>query len=168
MAVPDGKLDRRAFLGAASAAGIMIIKPQLVRGTAANSAIRLGLVGCGKRGTAVATSFANNTATRVVALADLFPDQLENGRHHFDALAAKHGYSGIDLARIFRGPRAYQALANSPEVDAVQISTPCIFHPEHLEAAVDAGKHVYCEKPVAVDVTGCKRVLRIGKRCRTA
>jgi predicted dehydrogenase len=164
MAGIDGKLDRRAFLGAASTAGIMIVKPQLVRGTAANSAIRLGLVGCGKRGTAVATSFANNTATRVVALADLFPDQLVKGKQHFDALAAKHGNSGIDPKQIFRGPRAYQALANSPDVDVVQISTPCIFHPEHLEAAVDAGKHVYCEKPVAVDVTGCKRVLRIGEK----
>ena len=46
----------------------------------------------------------------------------------------------------------------------VQISTPDIFHPGHLEAVVDAGKHVYCEKPVAVDVTGCKRVMRIGEK----
>ena len=55
------KIGRRQFLGAAGAAGIMIIKPQLVRGTAANSAVRLGLLGCGHRGTHVATSFANNT-----------------------------------------------------------------------------------------------------------
>jgi predicted dehydrogenase len=164
MTGPEEKMGRRQFLGAASAAGIMIIKPQLVRGTAANSALRLGLLGCGKRGTTVATSFANNTATRVVALADLFPDQLEKGRQHFDALAARHGYAGIDSKLMFRGPRAYQILANSPDIDIVQISTPCIFHPEHLEAAVDASKHVYCEKPAAVDVTGCKHVMRIGEK----
>ena len=65
---------------------------------------------------------------------------------------------------MFRGPRAYQALANCPDIDMVQISTPDIFHPGHLEAVVDAGKHVYCEKPVGVDVTGCKRVMRIGEK----
>ena len=155
---------RREFLGAAGAAGIMIIKPQLVRGTAANSAIRLGLLGCGRRGTQVATSFASNTAARVVALADLFQDQLDQGKKHFDAVAAKQGYAGIDPKLMFRGPRAYQALASCADVDMVQISTPDIFHPGHLEAVVDAGKHVYCEKPVAVDVTGCQRVMRIGDK----
>ena len=164
MTEQQGKMGRRQFLGAAGAAGIMIIKPQLVRGTAANSAIRLGLLGCGKRGTTVATSFANHTTARVVALGDLFPDQLEKGKHHFDAVAAKYGYAGINPKLMFRGPWAYQALANCPDIDLVQISTPDIFHPAHLEAAVDAGKHVYCEKPVAVDVTGCKRVMRIGEK----
>jgi predicted dehydrogenase len=160
----EEKMGRREFLGAAGAAGMMIIKPQLVRGTAANSAIRLGLLGCGHRGTSVATSFARNTTARVVALADLFQDQLDRGKKHFDSLAAKQGYTGIDPKLMFRGPRAYQALANCPDIDMVQISTPDIFHPGHLEAVVDAGKHVYCEKPVAVDVTGCQRVMRIGEK----
>jgi len=164
MTGPEEKMGRRQFIGAAGAAGFMMIKPELVRGTAANSAIRLGLLGCGKRGTTVATSFANNTPVRVVALADLFADQLEKGRQHFDALAATHGYAGVDSKLLFRGSRAYQALASSSEIDIVQISTPPIFHPVHLDAAVDAGKHVYCEKPVAVDVTGCKKVMRIGEK----
>jgi myo-inositol 2-dehydrogenase / D-chiro-inositol 1-dehydrogenase len=161
---PEEKMGRRQFLGAAGTAGILIIKPQLVRGTAANSAVRLGLLGCGHRGTYVATSFANNTSARVVALADLFQDQLDKGKQHFDGVAAKLGYAGIDSKLMFRGPHAYQALANCPDVDMVQISTPDIFHPGHLEAVVDAGKHVYCEKPAAVDVTGCKRVLKIGEK----
>jgi predicted dehydrogenase len=160
----EEKMGRREFLGAAGAAGMMIIKPQLVRGTAANSAIRLGLLGCGHRGTSVATSFARSTTARVVALADLFQDQLDRGKKHFDSLAVKQGYTGIDSKLMFRGPRAYQALANCPDIDMVQISTPDIFHPGHLETVVDAGKHVYCEKPVAVDVTGCQRVMRIGEK----
>ena len=160
----EEKMGRRQFLGAAGAAGMMIIKPQLVRGTAANSAIRLGLLGCGHRGTHVATSFADHAGARVVALADLFQDQLDKGKQHFDAVAAKHGYSGIDSKLMFRGPRAYQALANCPDIDMVQISTPDIFHPIHLEAVVDAAKHVYCEKPAAVDVAGCKRVMKIGEK----
>ena len=164
MTRPDGVIGRRQFLGAAGAAGLMIIKPQLVRGTAANSAIRVGLLGCGNRGTYVATSFADNTSARVVALADLFQDQLGRGKLHFDRVAAKKGYAGIDPKLMFRGPKAYQELANSAEIDMVQISTPDIFHPQHLETVVNAGKHVYCEKPVAVDVAGCKRVVHIGEK----
>jgi len=164
MTPPDDKMGRRHFLGAAGAVGFMIIKPELVRGTAANSAVRLGLLGCGHRGTHVATSFANNTSARVVALADLFQDQLDKGKQHFDGVASQHGYAGIDSKLMFRGPHAYQALAQRSEIDMVQISTPDIFHPGHLDAVVDAGKHVYCEKPAAVDVTGCKRVLKIGEK----
>jgi myo-inositol 2-dehydrogenase/D-chiro-inositol 1-dehydrogenase len=89
---------------------------------------------------------------------------LDKGKKHFNTLAARHGYAGISPKLMFRGPRAYQVLANCPEIDMVQVSTPDIFHPTHLEAVVDAGKHVYCEKPVAVDVTGCQRVMRIGQK----
>jgi len=159
------KLGRRDFIGtAAAAAGFMIIKPQLVRGTAANSAIRLGLLGCGHRGTGVATSFANNTTARVTALGDLFQDQLEKGKKHFDDIAASKAYSGIDPKLMFRGPHAYEQMANSSELDMIQISTPDFFHPEHLDAVVTAGKHVYCEKPAGVDVTGSKRILEIGRK----
>jgi predicted dehydrogenase len=150
-------------MGTAAATGLMFIKPELVRGTAANSAIRLGLLGCGARGTTVATSFAENTNTRVVALADLFADQLEKARKHFDGLAAKKGYAGIDADLMFRGPKAYEQLVTSKEIDMVQISTPDYFHPKHLEAAIEAGKHIYCEKPAAVDVRGAKCVLRPGE-----
>src|SRR5215472_11625751 len=70
------KLDRRSFIGAAAATtGLMFIKPELVRGTAANSAVRVGLLGCGGRGTEDATNLVDAGA-RVVALADLFQDQL--------------------------------------------------------------------------------------------
>ncbi len=67
---------------------------------------------------------------------------------------------------MFRGYKAFEEVAASQGVDAVQISTPPWFHIQHLEAAVKAGKHVYCEKPVAVDVAQAKRVLEIGKRAQ--
>lgn len=158
------KLGRREFLTTAGAASFMIMKPQLVFGTAANSAIRLGLLGCGGRGSAVATSFANNTTARVTALADLFPDQLDKAKVRFDDIAAKKGYAGIDRKLMFKGAHAYQEIANSKELDMIQISTPDFFHPEHLDAVVSAGKHVYCEKPAGVDVRGSKRILEIGKK----
>jgi predicted dehydrogenase len=160
------KFGRRKFIGKAAAAGLMLLKPGLVRGTEANSAIRLGLLGCGARGTAVATSFTTNTSARVVALADLFSDQLEKAKRSFDDLAARMGHAAIDRKLMFKGPHAYRQLAESQEIDMVQISTPNFFHPDHLEAAVEAGKHVYCEKPVAVDVRGAMRVWRTGEKAQ--
>ena len=158
------KVGRREFLATAAAASFMIVKPELVRGTAANSAIRLGLLGCGNRGTRVATSFANNTIARVTALADLFQDQLKEAKSHFDGIAANKRYAGIDSKLLFRGPHAYEEIASSDAVDMVLISTPDFFHASHLEAVVNAGKHVYCEKPAGVDVCGAKRILEIGKK----
>src|SRR5437660_11675745 len=74
------------------------------------------------------------------------------------------GYQAIDASQIFVGPKAYQQMAASKEVDAVVIATPPYYHPQHLEAIVAGGKHVYLEKPVAVDVPGALKVIEIGKR----
>ena len=162
------KISRRRFLSAAAAtaAGMMIVKPGAVRGSEANSALRMGILGCGGRGTAVGTGFVDNTNTRVVALADLFADQLEAGRKHFDEHQQAKGYAAIDSSQLFRGPKAYQQIAASKELDFILITTPPYFHPLHLETVVAAGRHVYCEKPVAVDVPGAKRVIRIGEKAQ--
>jgi predicted dehydrogenase len=159
------KLDRRKFIGAAAATtGLMFIKPALVRGTVANSAVRVGLLGCGGRGTEDATNLVDTGGARVVALADLFQDQLDAARANFDKMQHAKGFSAIDASQLFVGPNAYHEIAASKEVDAIVIATPPYFHPQHLEAAVAAGKHVYLEKPVAVDVPGAKKVMEIGKR----
>jgi myo-inositol 2-dehydrogenase / D-chiro-inositol 1-dehydrogenase len=158
-------VDRRQFIGSAAAAsGLLILKSKTAFGYEANSAVRLALLGCGSRGTAVATSFANNTSARIVALGDLFPDQLEKGKAYFDKLNASLGYSGPDSSLMFRGYKAFEEIAAAKGVDAVQISTPPWFHVQHLDAVVSAGKHVYCEKPVAVDVAQANQALQIGKR----
>ena len=141
-----------------------MIRPELVRGTAANSAVRLGILGCGGRGTAVGTGFVANTTARVTALADLFADRLEAAQKDFDEKQRAKGYAAIDPSQLFKGPRAYEQILASKEVDAVLISSPPYYHPRHLEMTVDAGKHAYCEKPVAVDVPGAKRVMAIGKK----
>ena len=160
------KISRRKFLGAAAATatGAMIVKPGAVRGSAANSALRLGILGCGGRGTAVGTGFIDNTDTRVVALADLFADQLAAGRKHFDEHQQAKGYAAIDSSQLFQGPHAYEQIANSKDLDFILITTPPYFHPHHLETVVAAGKHVYCEKPVAIDVPGAKHAVQIGKK----
>jgi myo-inositol 2-dehydrogenase/D-chiro-inositol 1-dehydrogenase len=158
-------MNRRKFItNATAASGLLILKSKTAFGYQANSAVRLGLLGCGNRGTSVATSFANNTGARIVALADIFPDQLSKGKTHFDAVNGKLGHAAIDPKLMFRGHTAFQQLAASSEVDAVQISTPPWFHVEHLEGVVGAGKHAYCEKPVGVDVAQTMRALAIAKR----
>src|SRR5260370_27270536 len=160
----SGKVDRRKFIGAAAAtAGIMFIKPELVRGMVANSAVRVGLLGCGGRGTEDATNLIDTGNARVVALADLFRDQLDAARAHFDQLQRPKDYTDIEASQLFVGPNAYQQIAHSKEVDAIVIATPPYYHPQHLEAVVAAGKHVYLEKPVAVDVPAALRVVEIGK-----
>ncbi len=159
------KPDRRAFLEAAGAvAGFMIVQPQQVRGSQANSAVRVGLLGCGGRGAADATSIAINGPARVVALADLFEDRLTTAKKHFDDLAAHQKYAGVQPSQMFQGPRAAAQILHSSEVDAVVVATPPYFHPEHLAAAVEAGKHIYCEKPVGVDVAGALRAIESGKK----
>jgi len=162
--ISSDKMDRRKFIGAAAVtAGVMFIKPSLVRGTAANSAVRVGLLGCGGRGTEDATNLVDTGGARVVALADLFQDQLDVARAEFNKIQQAKSYAALDASQLFVGPNAYQQIAASKELDAIVIATPPYYHPRHLEAVVAAGKHVYLEKPVAVDVPGALKVIEIGK-----
>lgn len=158
-------MDRREFVKAgAAASGLLLLKSKTAFGYEANSAVRMGLLGCGNRGTSVASSFAKNTTARVVALADIFPDKLALGKQHFDQLNAGLGHPAIEDRLTFHGHNAFLELAHSKDVDMVQISTPPWFHVEHLEGVVNAGKHAYCEKPVGVDVAQSKKALEIAKR----
>jgi len=158
-------MNRRKFLqGASTACSLMIVKPSVAFSYAANSAVQYGLLGCGKRGTSVATSFATNTQARVVALGDIFPDQLAIGKQHFDQLNSKLGVPAVDPKLTFHGWEAYKAMAANPHIDAVQISTPPFFHVEHMDILSAGGKHVYCEKPVGVDIPQTRRALQIARR----
>ncbi len=168
MSEPKGaRIGRREFMGVtAAAAGVTILKPRIAFGSQANSAVRLGLLGCGGRGRSVMGSFLEHTPAVLAAIGDLFPDQLEAGKARLDEVSAKFGKPAVDSQHLFKGLRAYEALFASKDVDAVYIATPPWFHPEHLEAAIAAGKHIYLEKPVAVDVPGAKKVTELGERAR--
>jgi myo-inositol 2-dehydrogenase / D-chiro-inositol 1-dehydrogenase len=116
------KLDRRRFVGGTPAAtALMFIKPGLVRGTDANSAVRVGLLGCGGRGTEDASNLVDTGGARVVALAVMFPHQLDTARGNFDKLQQAKGFGAIDSSQLFVGPNAFQEIAASPEVDAMVI-----------------------------------------------
>src|SRR5499427_5062312 len=135
----SNEVTRRKFISVvAGTAGAMLIKPTLVRGTAANSAVRVGLLGCGGRGTEDASNLVDTSGARVVALGDMFEDQLEIARKHFDDLQQGKGYAALDASQLFVGPDAYQRIAASKEVDAIVIATPPYYHPQQLEAVIAA------------------------------
>jgi myo-inositol 2-dehydrogenase / D-chiro-inositol 1-dehydrogenase len=144
---PD--ITRRKFLAGAGAAavGFGILKPQFVGAATANSKVNIGVIGCGGRGAWIADLFAKNGNYNVVALADYFQDRVD----------AAGGKLNVPEAKRFTGLSGYKRLLEQ-DLDAVAIESPPYFHPEQAAAAVDAGKHVYLAKPVAVDVPGCSSV----------
>jgi predicted dehydrogenase len=167
MSEKDTRVGRREFVGVtAAAAGITILKPSVVFGTQANSAVRMGILGCGGRGTGVMSSFLRNTGAVVTAAGDIFQDNLEAGKKRFDEVSAELGKPAIDGSRLFKGAKAWESLFTSKDVDALYIATPPYFHPAHLEAAIASGKHIYLEKPVAVDVPGCRSVMELGEKAK--
>jgi len=156
-------MKRRDFLQSTAAiSAITIISPATAFGSKANSAIRMGLIGCGARGTGVITSMSDHTNINIIALADLFGDKLENSKKILDEQNVKKGFPKILKANTYLGSKAYLKLLDNKDVDAVQISSPAYTHAEFLEAAALAGRHIYCEKPVSPDVAGCQKVERIG------
>jgi len=147
-------LPRRAFLaGTATATAFTLLKPATVFGAEANSTIEIGLIGCGGRGGWIADLFAASGKYRWVACADYFQDRV-------DAVGDKFK---IETARRHTGLSGYQRLLEG-KLDAVVIETPPYFHPRQAADAVDAGKHVYLAKPVAVDAPGCQTIAESGQR----
>ncbi|HMB26618.1 MAG TPA: Gfo/Idh/MocA family oxidoreductase [Blastocatellia bacterium] len=161
-------LPRRDFVKttAAAGAGLLIVPSAIAFGSKANSSLGLGVIGCGGRGKYDGGKFLNNTDVRITALADMFEDRVLSTRANFDKMSEAKGRAKISDSNLFKGPRAYEKLLQSKDVDMVLITSPPYFHPEHLEAAVNAGKHAYCEKPVASDVQGCQRVIAAGKKAQ--
>ena len=154
--MPDDSTPRRDFLGqTAAAAGLLLVRPQTAFSYQANSTVELGLVGCGSRGNWITPLFQEFTGARLSAVADVVRKNLDATREKFK----------VDAGRAYYGPDAYAELSSS-KVDAVVIETPPYYHPEHARAAVDAGKHVYLAKPVAVDVPGCHTIEEAGKKAR--
>ena len=160
-------MERRTFLkSAAAVSAFTILKPGTAFGSKANSAIRMGIIGCGGRGTAVISSMSKNTNTVIIAMADLLDDKLQYANTSLNKLNTEKGLPEIPKTNMYQGSKAYLALLNNKDVDAVLISSPCYSHPGYIEAALAAGKHVYSEKPVAVDVAGCEQVIRLGEMAK--
>lgn len=154
MPQPTPGISRRQLIektGAAVAAGFTIVRPEAVRGSQANSKIAVGLIGVGGRGQYDAAIFNADPRARVTALCDLFDDRIEVGTQKIK----------IEKPTVYKD---YEKLLAAGDLDAVIIATPPFEHPRMLAAAIEARKHVYCEKPMGVDLEGVKKIIAAARK----
>lgn len=153
------RFSRRRFLVEAGAvtAGMSLVSPRAVRATTANEKVNIGFVGCGGRGSWIADLFQKHGGYNIVAAADYFEDRVTKFGNRFE----------VKTGARFTGLDGYKRLLGTP-LDAVVVESPPYFHPEHAAAGVEAGKHVYVAKPIAVDVPGCKTIEESGKKATAA
>ena len=182
------EISRRQFLkSSATAVSLTALTAglQAKAYAAGTGAIKIGLIGCGGRGTGAALDAlqaateviyptdtyhtedaaegarAASQGVQIVALADVFQDRLERCREQLQKVGMP-----VSEDRCFIGFNAYKEVMHLPDVNYVILATPPNFRPAHLRAAVEAGKHTFLEKPVAVDATGVRSVIESGEIAR--
>ena len=140
-------LSRRAFLAQAGVglAAVSTLSRSVAQSSVANSRIRLGLVGCGERGAWILNLFQQHGGFEIAGVADYFPTRAVEAAER----VRLHG------SQTFTGFQCAEKMIAKGGLDAVAIFSPPYFHPIQMQAAVNAGLHVYLAKPVAVDVPGC-------------
>ena len=129
-----------------------------------DDSIKVGVIGCGGRGTGAAIDCIKaSPAVKIVALGDVMPDRVDGSRRNL----VEHGGKQVQVAddKVFTGFDAYKKVIASG-VDVVILATPPGFRPTHFNEAVNAGKHVFFEKPVAVDAAGVRMVIAAGEIAR--
>jgi len=160
--------SRRSFAAGVAASTFMIVKPELVRG-AGQQKLRAGLIGCGGRGTQAAENMlTGDPSIELVAMADIFEDKLEasiktNTNQNRPDTAKIADRVKVDPERRFVGFDAFKKLIAS-DIDIVMLATPPGYRPEHFEAAINAKKHVFCEKPFGTDPAGVRRFMAAAKK----
>jgi len=164
----ESQTSRREFLKRSALAGGILAAPAILPGNLfANTnsdTLKIGLVGCGGRGSGAADQAlkADNNVV-LTAMADAFEEPLQKS---LNSLQAGHPDKvKVVPEKQFVGLDAYQKLIDSG-VDVVLLATPPGFRPVHLKAAVDAGKHVFCEKPMATDVPGVHSVIESANKAK--
>ncbi|MHC4721665.1 MAG: Gfo/Idh/MocA family protein [Planctomycetota bacterium] len=159
------RISRRDFVKASAAVSVAALASPTSRIFAAGSdKIRVGLIGCGKRGTADAINCVKSAeGVEIVAMADVFQDRLDSSLGRL----GREADDGVSVTKdtSFVGFDAYKKVIAS-DVNVVLLTTPPGFRPEHLKAAVEAGKHVFMEKPVAVDPVGIRSIIASCKLAR--
>lgn len=126
--------------------------------------LKAALVGCGDRGTGAATQFLSaGPNVSVIALADIFPDRMASCRK----VLLEKFQNEVPDSNCFIGFDAYQKVMSMNDIDVVLLCTPTHFRPEHFRSAIEAGKHVFMEKPCAVDAGGIRTVIAAAKSAKS-
>jgi len=164
--------SRREFLKTSSIAAAMgtgLLSSLSARAYAAgDETLKIGLVGCGGRGSgAAAQALSTEGKTKLVAMGDAFRNQLDGALRNIQGAVSGRPDAEVDVeeARKFVGFDAYKQVIDSG-VDLVILATPPGFRPIHFEYAVAQGKHVFMEKPVAVDAPGVRKVLDLARQAK--
>ncbi|MCY4000589.1 MAG: Gfo/Idh/MocA family oxidoreductase [Bacteroidetes bacterium] len=157
----EQEINRRNFVKvtAAGTLGLMASGNFAYAGT--RDVMRVGVIGCGGRGTGAARdAVISSEKVEIVAMGDLFQDRLDASR---TALQQEIGDAyKVDDDHAFVGFDAYQNILDT-DIDLVILASPPGFRPKHFTAAMNAGKHVFMEKPVSVDVAGAMKIMEAGK-----
>jgi myo-inositol 2-dehydrogenase / D-chiro-inositol 1-dehydrogenase len=155
---------RRSFVKTSAVAGgalaTAIHFPHVANAAAAGDKIKIGWVGCGGRGTGAANQALNaDSNVEMWAMGDIFQDKIDSGLESLKKEQAKNPEKvNVAPQRQFTGLDAFQKVLNSG-IDVVLLTTSPGFRPQHIKAAVEAGKHVFAEKPMAVDAPGVRSVM---------
>jgi myo-inositol 2-dehydrogenase / D-chiro-inositol 1-dehydrogenase len=156
--------SRRGFVKTSAVAGSALATaihfPHVANAAAAGDKIKIGWVGCGGRGTGAANQALNADSNLVMwSMGDIFQDKIDSGLESLKKVQAKNPEKvNVSPERQFTGLDAFQKVLNSG-VDVVLLTTSPGFRPQHIRAAVEAGKHVFAEKPMAVDGPGVRSVM---------
>lgn len=156
------KTTSSAFAGSALTINVMANKSPKYQFN--SDTLKIGLIGCGGRGTGAANQAMNaEDNVALVAMADVFPDRLKEA---YDGLMEENP-TKLKVAedQKFIGFDAYKKVLET-DVDVIILATPPNFRPAHLEACIETGKHVFFEKPVAVDAPGIRRVIATAKKAK--
>jgi len=182
MEEPKEKFSRRKFLGNAAAIGAIgalgvnglitacgnnkktrVTLPVPLDSAPDGPVLKAGLIGCGGRGAGAAMDFLNaGPNLEITALGDLFQDKIDKTREKMK----KEKNVEVPDENCFLGFDAFGKVIDSG-VDVVLLATPPVFRSQHLEAAIKAKKHVFMEKPVAVDPVGIRSIMATGKKAES-
>ena len=157
----QNEITRRNFVKVTTAGTLGLMASGNFAHASGSDVLRVGIVGCGGRGTGAARdAVVSSEQVEIVAMGDLFQDRLDASRR---ALKQEIGSAfKVDDTHAFVGFDAYQHVVDS-DIDMVILAAPPGFRPAHFTAAVNAGKHVFMEKPVSVDVAGAMEIMKAGE-----
>jgi predicted dehydrogenase len=160
---PESNTTRRDFLATSAIAGGLALAPSLFAGQ--NTALKIGLVGCGGRGTGAAkNALVADSNVKLTAMADLFEDKVKSSLATLQRNKRLAEKIDVKPDMMFTGFDGYKKVIDN--CDVVLLTTTPHFRPMHLKAAIDAGKHVFAEKPIAVDAPGVRSVIETAKKAK--